>query len=316
MKIRTLTIAAGLSATLMLPGCDRLKSLAGGGGAPTGQVLATVDGEEITALELRTELGGFGSRDPAAMKAAQQQALQQIIMRKLLADKAREEKLDKATDYTLQVDRGQEALLAQTYQRKLASKVAQPTKAETDAFVAARPNQFGDRKVLFVDQVIAGPNKIAPERLRPLTTLAQVKALLDSEGVPYQENAATLDTLTANPQLVTGILSLPAGEIFVVPQSGSLLFNQVAASRSVPLRGDAATAYAMNMLRQQRAQETVGKQITDLRKASESKIVYNPAYKPPAPKAAAPKTAAPKAGVAATPSPVTPPPAGAAPPTK
>ncbi len=292
MKLRTLAITAGLGATLALGGCDQIKALAGGGGAPKGQVVATVDGEEITALQLRTELGNFGSRDAAVMKAAQQQALQQVILRKLLADKAREGKLDKGADYTLQVERGQETLLAQLYQRQLASKVAPPTKAETEALIASRPNQFANRKVLFVDQVIAGPNKIAPERLRPLTTLAQVRSLLDAEGVPYQDNAATLDTLNADPSLVTGIMSLPAGEIFVVPQGGSLLFNQIAASRSVPLRGEAANTYAMNMLRQQKAQEVVGKQIEAMRKAAESKIVYNEAYKPSAPKPAA-KAAAP-----------------------
>ena len=311
MKLRTLAITAGLGATLALGGCDQIKALAGGGGAPKGQVVATVDGEEITALQLRAELGNFGSRDAAVMKAAQQQALQQVILRKLLADKAREDKLDKGADYTLQVERGQETLLAQLYQRQLASKVAQPTKAETEALIASRPNQFANRKVLFVDQVIAAPNKIAPERLRPLTTLAQVRALLDAEGVRYQDNAATLDTLNADPRLVTGIMSLPAGEIFVVPQNGSLLFNQIAVSRSVPLRGEAANAYAMNMLRQQKAQEVVGKQIEAMRKAAESKIVYNEAYKPPAPKPAAkaaapaPKTdAAPAAPAAAATTPV------------
>ena len=99
-------------------------------------------------------------------------------------------------------------------------------------------------------------------------------------------------------------MNLPPGEVFVIPQGGSLLFNQVAASRSVPLRGQAANAYAMNMLRQQKAQESLGKQIETMRKAAESKIVYNDAYKPPVPKAAAPKAGAvPPAVVPAAPVP-------------
>ncbi|ODT87864.1 MAG: hypothetical protein ABS78_09795 [Phenylobacterium sp. SCN 70-31] len=235
-------------------------------------------------MELRAELGNFGSRDPAVMKAAQQQALQRIILRKLLAHQAREEKLDKSPDYTIQVERGQETLLAQLYQRKLATKITQPTKQEAEAFVAANPARFADRKVMFVDQVIAAPNKIAPERLQPLTTLAQVKALLDAEGVQYQSNAVVLDTLSANPQLVEGVSKLPPGEIFVIPQGGALLFNHVEATRSVPFTGDMAVAYATNALRQQKGQETVAKQVEALRKAAETKIVYNDAYKPEPPK--------------------------------
>lgn len=302
MKTRALIVVAVVSAGLALSGCDQVKKLMGGGKA-TGQVVATVDGEEITSLQLRTELGNFGSRDPEVMKAAQQQALQRIIMRKLLAKKAREEKLDKGTDYTLQVERGQEALLAQLYQRKLASKAGQPTKAEADSYVTNNPQRFAQRKVLFVDQVIAAPNKISPDRLRPLKTLDEVKALLDGEGVQYQTNAVVLDTLSADPRLVQGIANLPPGEIFVIPQGGAILFNHVSDSRAVPFTGDMATAYAMNALRQQKAGMLVNKQVTDMRKAAESKITYNDAFKPPPPKKAAAAPA--KAPAAAATAPAT-----------
>ncbi|WP_337188879.1 hypothetical protein [Phenylobacterium sp.] len=310
---RTLVVAGAVCATLTLSGCEQVRGLIGGGGEPKGQVVATVDGEEITALELRAELGNFSARDPAVIKAAQQQALQRIILRKLLAKAARDEKLDKSSDYTIQVGRGQETLLAQLYQRKLASKVAQPTEAEITAFITDNPNQFENRKVLFVDQVIAAPNQIPPEQLRPLKSLAEVKALLDREGIRYQDNAVALDTLTANPALVRGVMGLPPGEVFVIPQGGALLFNHVASSRDAPLRGDAAKAYATNMLRQQKAGQTVQKQVESLRKAAEDKIQYNAAYKPAPEKkpAAAPEKKTPATeegasaapGTAATPSP-------------
>ncbi|MDZ4372509.1 MAG: hypothetical protein U1C74_13955, partial [Phenylobacterium sp.] len=295
MRTRTYLVAAAACCALLLSGCDQVKKLAGGG-TPSGQVVATVDGEEITSLQLRAELGNFGSRDPEVMKAAQQQALQRIILRKLMAKAARDEKIDKGTDYTLQVERGQETLLAQLYQRKLSSKTAPPTKQEAEAFVAANPARFANRKVMFVDQVIAAPNKIGPERLQPLKTLDQVKALLDAEGVQYQTNAVVLDSLSANPRLVEGIANLPPGEVFVIPQNGALLFNHVNTTRSLPFTGEMATNYAMNILRQQKGQETVSKQIEAMRKAAESKIVYNDAFKPAPPKkpgaAAAPAKAA------------------------
>ena len=297
MKSRTLAIAVLISAGLTLSGCDQVKKLLGGGKA-SGQVVATVDGKEITNLELRSELGGFGSRDPKIMKAAQQEALQRIILRKMLAEEGHKLKLDKATDYTLQVARGEETLLAQLYQRKLASGISQPTRQEAEAFVTAHPEMFANRKVLFVDQVIAAPNKIEPARLQPLHTLDEVRGLLDAEGVQYQQNAVVLDTLSADPRLVAGINSLPPNEIFVIPQRGSILFNQIGASRSVPFQGDMATAYAMNVLRGRRAQELVTKKLTDMRKAIEPKITYNPAFKPPPKTAAAPPARAPAAAPA------------------
>lgn len=290
-------VATAVSAALLVSGCDQVKKLVGGG-KPSGQVVATVDGEEITSLQLRAELGGFGSRDPNVMKAAQQQALQRIIMRKLVAKAAMDEKLDKGSDYTLQVERGQEALLAQLYQRKLAAAVPQPSRTEGQTFVSSHPEMFANRKVMFIDQLIAAPSKIPPARLQPLKTLDEVKALLDEEGVQYQENAVMLDTLTGNQQLIKAVMGLPPGEVFVLPQGSSLLFNKVSATRDVPFTGDMATVYAMNAIRTQKAQEVVAKKITDMRKGAESKITYNAAYKPAPPKAKAPAAKAPAAPAA------------------
>ncbi|MEW5685511.1 MAG: hypothetical protein AB1942_11385 [Pseudomonadota bacterium] len=303
MRIRTLAITAGIGAALMLSGCDKVKGLMGGGGEPKGQVVATVNGEEVTALELRAELGGFSSRDPEVVKAAQQQALQRIILRRLMAQEAKKDKLDKTPDFAIQMKRGEETLLAQLYQRKLAAAVSQPTRQEAEAYVAAHPDQFANRQVLVIDQVLAGPNKIPPERFRPLKTLDEVKALLAQEGVPYQTNAATMDTVQANPQLLEQIKKLPPGEVFVIPQGGALIFNQINGSRSVPFQGDMAINYALQTLRGQKAQESVGKKIEAMRKAAEKGIVYNAAYKPPPPgKApATPAAKAPAAGATTAP---------------
>lgn len=298
MKTKRMFVVAGVSAALLLSGCDQIKKLTGGG-KPSGQVVATVNGEEITSLELRSELGGFGSRDPEIMKAAQQQALQQVVLRKLMAQEARKAKLDKTADFTLQLHRGEEALLAGLYQRKLASEVVQPSRQAGEAYVASHPDMFANRRVLFVNQVIAAPSNISPDRLRPLKTLDAVRSLLESEGVQYQENAVVLDTLSANPQLIALVKGLPAGEIFVVPQQGSLLFNQITGERSTPFRGDMATAYAVNQLRSQTSQTTISKRLEALRKAADDKIVYSDAYTPSKPKAVAKAAAKPAPAAAA-----------------
>lgn len=294
MKTTSGLVVVGVSAALLLGGCDQIKKLTGGG-KPSGQVVATVNGAEITSLELRSELGGFGSRDPEVMKLAQQQALQQIIMRKLLAQEAKKEKLDKSTDYTLQQHRAEEGLLAGLYQRKISAAIAQPDRQAAQSYVAGHPDMFGNRRVYFVNQVIAAPNNVAPDRLRPLKTLDAVRALMEAEGIQYQENAVVLDTLSTNPDLVALINRMPANEIFVVPQQGSLIFNQITGQRATPFQGDMANAYATNVLRTTAAQTTFAKKIEAIRKAAESKIVYSDAYKPPAqkpkPAVAAAKTA-------------------------
>lgn len=295
MNSRTFLIVLAASSCLGLSGCDKVKHMLGG--KPSGQVLATVDGQEITTLEMKAEMGGFSSRDPKVMKAAEQQALQQIILRRLVVQKAKEEKLDKSVDYTLQVRRGEEALLTQLYERKLGAALPPPTERDAQNFVVSHPEQFADRKVITLDQLIAAPNsKLDPQKLASLKTLEDVKSFFDANGVPYQESVGEMDSLSANPQMVAQIIKLPSGEVFVVPQRGAFVFNRIASIRTVPFKGDLATKYAMSILRQQSGQEVVRKDIVALRKAKESKIVYAPGYKPVTPPA---KPAPPAASAAA-----------------
>ena len=158
MKAKTLMLVAVLPVALTLAGCSQVKKLVGG--KPKGQVVATVNGQEITTTELGTEMGSFSSKDPAVVKAAQQQALQQIIMRDLLSQKAREAKIDKSPEYTVQVKRGEETLLVQLYQRKLGASVAAPSRQDAEGFIQSHPTMFTGRKILVVDQVIAGQTKL------------------------------------------------------------------------------------------------------------------------------------------------------------
>lgn len=292
MKSKPLLIVLAASVGLMLAGCDKVKQMLGG--KPSGQVVATVNGEEITTLELRAEMAGFSSRDPKVMKAGEQQALQQIILRRIAAQEARKERLDKTSDYIMQVHRGEEALLAQMLERKIAGAITPPTEREAEAYVASHPDQFANRRVMELDQIIAPAAKVDATKLQALKTLEDVKREFDVTGVPYQETSGQLDTLTAPPGLVQAVSKLPPNDVFVLPQRGAFVFNRIASQKSQPFRGDLANNFAMRLLGQQRAQETVGKRLSDLRKASEAKIVYSANYKPP-PAVAKPAAGAPTA---------------------
>ena len=57
--------------------------------APTGQVVATVDGQEVTISDLRAELANAPkAQDPKIAKAMEMGALQEIVARKILAKAA------------------------------------------------------------------------------------------------------------------------------------------------------------------------------------------------------------------------------------
>lgn len=320
MKLKW-THGAALLACIALSGCGMI----GGDKAPKGQVVATVNGEEITVTELNRELAGASPANPAERKAAEQAALESIITRKLVAQASKDQKLDKTPIFAQQEQQAKEAMLVGAMQRKISSTVVAPTRAEGEKFVAEHPNMFANRRVMVVDQIVVGSFK--PELMKefePMTTLEQIEAVLVRENLDFQRTTTVLDTLNAPEDLTKTLANLPPNEIFIFPRGNAVFVNQIRDNRVMPFTGDRAINYAMAGLKSLRTQEALVKQLEAIRKAGEGEITYNDKYKPvktaakpaaPAAKAA-PAPAAPAATAPAPAAPAAPAataPAGAAP---
>ena len=105
-------ILAAMCATSLLAACNK---------APTGQVVATIDGQEITLTELNAELATMQIPANADKKLVQNAALERIVERKILANAARTDGLDQNPDYIVRRQQMEEALLVQTLAKKIAA---------------------------------------------------------------------------------------------------------------------------------------------------------------------------------------------------
>lgn len=266
---------------------------------PTGQVVATVDGEEITLTQLRAELAGVSAPDPKARKAAEQQALQAIINRKIISKAAEEQKLDKTPEFAIEEQRVLENLKASALQKRVVESIPEPTREEASRFMAANPHVFAERKIYSVDQIrIATPRDAkAMAEFKPLKTLEEVEALLKAKGINYQRGVDRIDAVGSNPKLIDAIANLPPGEVFVVPSGAVVLINRIRETRVQPFTGDPAIKYAIQAMKAQRTQEALAKQFGALIREAQSTVKYNKQYQPAPAKAPVGKAAqaAPKA---------------------
>lgn len=109
-----------LGAALFVSGCGKNSSTEGALGK--GQVIASVNGDDITIFELNAELQGVTLPSGEARKKIEQAALQRIIDRKILAGIARERKLDKTPQYLIQTRRADDMLLVNLLQEDASRK--------------------------------------------------------------------------------------------------------------------------------------------------------------------------------------------------
>lgn len=247
-----------------------------------GQVIATVNGEDVTVYELGAELQGLDAPAGEAHKKLEQAALQRLIDRKILTDIARERKLDKTPDYLLQTRRANEQILVNLLRQDEASKIPASTTEDVEKFIAGNPWMFAERKLLIIDQVQfpMPADRKTLDAYKPLKTLDQVEQKLGADGIEYRRVPTSLDTLQLPASLTKSIMDLPQGEVFVVPAGGGLTANRIIEIRPTPLKGPDAIKVARDMLRRQSMAQKAAADLEPLVKAARAKVVYQSGYGP------------------------------------
>jgi EpsD family peptidyl-prolyl cis-trans isomerase len=332
-RARSLLVVA--TAALALAGCERLGI--GGGGAPTGQVVATLDGQEITVLEVNAELAGTPIPPTMSRRDAEKLALENILTRRMLSKAAEERELDKKPEFLLQERRASEQLRVQSLARDIAGKVVAPTRDETEKFMSENPYLFAQRQFFILDQIqFLRPANIEKLGLEGADTMAEVEQILTAAGIQFRRQPASLDSLGANPTFVkevTNVLAKNPQELFMFatrPEGAPapvVLVNQVKETRVQPFVGDRAREYAGNFLRNERIQNALKVEVERQRKSQADRVVFQAGWEPakkkpgeaaaaaaagmqadagaaaPAPVGAAPAVPAPAAAAAAPPAP-------------
>jgi hypothetical protein len=223
---------------------------------------------EITQRELAAEMDlmtGAAADDPDKEREA---ALQQIIARKLLAREARARKLDDSPDFGLLKQRAEEAVLEAMLQRAMTRNLPAPTIEDARRYMADNPDLFAQRKLFSVEQIRVplARGQALIDKLRPLTSLQEVEALLVKEAV--------------QPVLVKQMLALPTGEIFILPLQDSLTVNRIIEIRTASVDEGEAERFALRYLRQKGISDTLKNQLAEVMKKHKDKIRYQRGFGP------------------------------------
>lgn len=265
--------------------------------APTGQVVARVAGEDVTIGELNAELAGARLPEGVDRNQVEQQAAQAIVERKLLANEAKNRKVDENPAYLLQKRRAEEMLLVQMLRDQITNAVPRPSRAEAETYINNNPSLFASRRLYILDQIQfpARPDQEFVKKLSATKTMDELEQLLLQSGVEYRRAPSSLDTITAPVQLSKQLESLPAGEVFIVRQGPAFIANRIVETRNMPFSGEKAIEFAQNRLRSERVQERLQKEAKAVNDKGKDQVVYQDKFKPSstqAPAAAKPATPA------------------------
>jgi EpsD family peptidyl-prolyl cis-trans isomerase len=258
-------------ATSALIGCSQQSR-----SVPAGQVVAKVNGQEITVHQLKNELTGLTPRGPVATRAMpSKQVLDSLIDEQLLVEQGKERKLDHDPLVMLAIEKARRQIVAQAMQASLAAALPAPRQAEVRSFYDANPALFAKRRIYTFYQFtiersgLSGALKTKLDRAKSRPAL---RAALQAENVAFREliSARTAEQLPM--AALPAIAAMERGDVTVINDGDEATILQLMDFVEQPATIEEATPLIREYLLNTRKQELVAERLAALR--ASAKIEY------------------------------------------
>ena len=234
-------------------GCDRAAADQRG-----TQLAAKVNGTEITLRQVR-------STNPATAA----QALEKVIDRELLVQKALEAGLERDPQVVESIDSARRQLLAQAYIEKASSSSAKATREEVRAFYAENPALFAERRIYRMRELVVSAPAEMVDVLRAeaarAADLDEVTAWLRARNARFSVVAVTQTAeqlpLSHLPQLAR----MKSSELAVFPSPLGASVIQLVHAEEAPLSEQQAAPLIEQFLAARKRLEVAAAEVKRLR---------------------------------------------------
>jgi peptidyl-prolyl cis-trans isomerase C len=239
-----------------------------------GQALASVNGTEITVLQLNEELqrAGIG---PSQQEAASKQLLQALIDRQLLQGEAAREKLERDPRVMQSIERAKALIVAQEYLRKRIGNQPRPSAAEVEDYFKKNPQFFSQRKQFNMNELVIATTDMTPALKAAADgakSLEEVAAWMDAQKIRFARTQLARSTADLSPEMSAQLLRMPKGQLFIVKENERTLLISIAEIREAPVPLEVASQQIEQFLINKRNKESAAAELARLR--ASAKIEY------------------------------------------
>ena len=240
--------------TVGVASCDRAPA----DRADAAQLVARVNGVEISAREIQ-----------ANGKATVAQAVEKVIDRELLVQKALEAGLERDPLVKDSIDNARRQVLAQAYLDRAASAATRPSREEVRAFYAENPALFAERRIYRMRELVVSAPAELIDVLRAQATksadLDEVAAWLKSRNARFETAAETQPAEQLPLAFLPQMTRMKAGEIAVFPTPPGATVIQVVNAEEAPLALEQSQALIEEFLAGRRRLEVAAAEVKRLR---------------------------------------------------
>lgn len=187
-------------------------------GAENSQVVARVDGAEITVSQLHNALQAKGEVEPSA--EATRAALEGLVNQQLLVDAALRNELDRDPTVMQAMESARRQLLARAYLERIVFPQAEISAAEQTDYYKANPALFAQRRIYQMTNFTvpsAAIDEAVIKELDEASTVDDVAAVLAARGVEHEAQIATRAPEQLPLEQLPQFASVEVGDVLIQP---------------------------------------------------------------------------------------------------
>jgi EpsD family peptidyl-prolyl cis-trans isomerase len=261
-----------------------LASCGGGGSGEKNktQVVARVNGEEITVHQLNQALRALGPAAANNTAAASKNALEGLVNQTIGVQEAIKQKLDREPDVLQAIESSRQRMLLDAYLAKRLQNTVAPTQSEVHTYYTQHPELFSNRRLYVFNQLAA---KAGKENVASLSNkLAEVKKLdeyiiwLKEKGVEYNLVTDAKPSEQLPMALLANMQKILTGGIGYLKAKDGVVAVEILQSVQQPLNEVQARPFIERYLGRQKQMAAAQKLLTDLR--ASAKVEYLGDFKP------------------------------------
>lgn len=249
----------------MMAGCQSKEAA-----STSSQVVAKVNGDEITVHQLNAELQHIKTTF-SSPEAVSKKVLDGLIDRQLLVQEAVKLNLDRSTEVQQLVDAAKAQIYAQAYLARKSSRTTSATDSEINAFIQQHPALFNQRKVFETTDVVFAnnPSKVDYEQLQAqVANLEDLKNWLQANHIAYDEAEEKLPSEALPTQAVTMLESIKVGDLLFMRDDLKVIVRSVTHISDSPLNAKQSVDMATRIINERKRQQLIQEDLSRLRKLS------------------------------------------------
>ncbi|MFZ5820055.1 MAG: EpsD family peptidyl-prolyl cis-trans isomerase, partial [Chloroflexota bacterium] len=246
------------------------------GDKPASQVVAKVNGTELTVHQVNFALQRIPNLNPEQSKAASLQVARNLVDQELAVQQALADKLDRDATVMQALDAARRQILAEAWMNRKVGAPAEPTDAEVQEYFKAHPELFAERKLYRLQEVSIKVPEDQREAVR--AQLAASKSLNEFGEWLKAKNYEAKAAQGVKPAEQLPLAMLPQlsrmskGQATVVNTPDGLLVVIVADTQAQPVTLEQAKPAIVRLLQTQARQKAIQAQVDALKSAA--KIEY------------------------------------------